>query len=357
MCVIIIDLTIELQHGNEGFDMHISQNVCDDSRPVSGKEAESYFLMRHSFQYPGPWMTMMQGPAAASSGGGAYRVSAEAVHKDKYVLVGTYNNNTVEGIWEQTWNKNIKSQLTFLAGFLSAQQRQMQMMMGGAGPKFPSIVGYTDFKYVNWASKLRIDTMNNEMSLSLNRRLTDKLMIGSRIATTYDQRKTMMEFGARYTWYSSNTTNSVGITGDSNGQTNDKNDSSNNGDNNSSSKVDSKSKKGQKNTLEALFHKESLMTQLFYTKNLNDNCALTSRLMWSLGSTDRIMASVGYKVLLLIFFFVCFAAYFAFLLFTCMCLLWVVFVVCFDSTNLEDIKELLKLFVVKYHQMVGFVNR
>ena len=39
-------------HGNEGFDMHISQNVCDDSRPVSGKEAESYFLMRHSFQYP-----------------------------------------------------------------------------------------------------------------------------------------------------------------------------------------------------------------------------------------------------------------------------------------------------------------
>eukprot|EP01084_Bolivina_argentea_P166616 289234_1 len=47
------DILLDLQHGNEGFDLHIGQTVCDDSRPSMGEEASSYFLMRHSFTYPG----------------------------------------------------------------------------------------------------------------------------------------------------------------------------------------------------------------------------------------------------------------------------------------------------------------
>ena len=57
---------------------------------------------------------MLQGPAALTSS--CYRLSAEAVKKDKYVLVGTFNQGNVEGVWEHTFSRNVKSHLTFLAG-------------------------------------------------------------------------------------------------------------------------------------------------------------------------------------------------------------------------------------------------
>lgn len=53
LCFYGLDLLLDIQHGNEGFDLHIGQTVCDDSRPTMGEEASSYFLMRHSFTYPG----------------------------------------------------------------------------------------------------------------------------------------------------------------------------------------------------------------------------------------------------------------------------------------------------------------
>ena len=54
------DMLLEIQHGNEGFDLHIGQTVCDDSRPSMGEEASSYFLMRHSFTYPGIYTHFLQ---------------------------------------------------------------------------------------------------------------------------------------------------------------------------------------------------------------------------------------------------------------------------------------------------------
>ena len=146
---------MEVQHANEGFDLHIGQTVCDDSRPTMGEEASSYFLMRHSFTYPGPLMIMLQGPMAALTGGYGYRISAEAVHRDKYVLVGTYSNNTVEGVWEHTWNKNLKSHLTFVAGFESPQQRQMAALMAqqqGLPPQLNQMaaIAYLDYKGDNY---------------------------------------------------------------------------------------------------------------------------------------------------------------------------------------------------------------
>eukprot|EP01084_Bolivina_argentea_P070217 127672_1 len=142
---------------------------------------------------------------AAITGGYGYRISAEAVHRDKYVLVGTYSNNTVEGVWEHTWNKNIKSHLTFVAGFESAQQRQMAAMMAaqqGMMPsqeqdsKFPAAISYIDIKKENWSSRLHLDMMNNQLSLSFNRRLTNNLQIGTRIVSSYEKRKSLLEFGA-----------------------------------------------------------------------------------------------------------------------------------------------------------------
>eukprot|EP01083_Nonionella_stella_P240752 841350_1 len=194
------DILLDIQHGNEGFDLHIGQTVCDDSRPSMGEEALSYFLMRHSFTYPGPLMTMLQGPMAAITGGYGYRISAEAVHKDKYVLVGTYSNNTVEGVWEHNWNKNIKSHLTFIAGFESLQQRQMTALMAqqqglpinSESNKFPAAISYVDYKGNNLSTRLHLDMMNNQLSLSFNRRLyslSKNLQIGTRIVSSYEKKK------------------------------------------------------------------------------------------------------------------------------------------------------------------------
>merc|ERR1712228_802468 len=206
------DMLLDIQHGNEGFDLHIGQTVCDDSRPSMGEEASSYFLMRHSFTYPGPLMTMLQGPMAAITGGYGYRISAEAVHRDKYVLVGTYSNNTVEGVWEHTWNKHIKSHLTFVAGFESAQQRQMAALMAQqqglpqqTESKFPAAISYIDYKKNNWSMRLHCDMMNNQLSMSFNRRLyslSKDLQIGTRIVSSYEKRKSLLELGGKYQWRS-----------------------------------------------------------------------------------------------------------------------------------------------------------
>merc|ERR1719445_447359 len=206
------EMLMELQHGNEGFDLHLGQTVCDDSRPTMGEEAQSYFLMRHSLSYPGPLQTMLQGPMAAMSGGYGYRVSAEAVHRDKYVLVGTYSGNTVEGVWEHTWSRRVKSHLTFVAGFESAQQRQMAAMMAqqqGLPPmaanesKFPAAISYIDYCGRHWSTRVHLDMMNNQLSLSLNRRLyslSPSLQVGARIVSSYEKRKSMLEFGGKYQW-------------------------------------------------------------------------------------------------------------------------------------------------------------
>merc|ERR550532_1613355 len=206
------DLLLDIQHGNEGFDLHIGQTVCDDSRPTMGEEASSYFLMRHSFTYPGPLMTMLQGPMAAVTGGYGYRISAEAVHRDKYVLVGTYSNNSVEGVLEHSWNRNLKWHLTFVAGFESLQQRQMAAMMAqqqGLPPqtesKFPAAISYLDYRGDRWSSRLHLDLMNNQLSCSVNRRLysiSKDLQIGSRIVSSYEKRKSLLEFGGKYQWKS-----------------------------------------------------------------------------------------------------------------------------------------------------------
>eukprot|EP00484_Ammonia_sp_Unknown_P015945 CAMPEP_0197080580 /NCGR_PEP_ID=MMETSP1384-20130603/214200_1 /TAXON_ID=29189 /ORGANISM="Ammonia sp." /LENGTH=455 /DNA_ID=CAMNT_0042519467 /DNA_START=28 /DNA_END=1395 /DNA_ORIENTATION=+ len=291
------DLILELQHGNEGFDLHIGQTVCDDSRPTMGEEAQSYFLMRHSFTYPGPLMTMLQGPMAAVTGGYGYRISAEAVHRDKYVLVGTYSNNTVEGVWEHTWNKNIKSHLTFVAGFESAQQRQMAALMAqqqGMPPqsesKFPAAISYIDYRGNNWSSRLHLDMMNNQLSLSFNRRvysISKDFQVGARIVSSYEKRKSLLEFGGRYQWrsaanqhrmYSASSTEKEGEEAEK-----------------KSAAVSTKKTKSGLNTVEAMYSLESSTLQLFYTKHITDNAALTSRLMWKTSTWSGLMASIGYR--------------------------------------------------------------
>lgn len=272
------ELLVELQHGNEGFDLHLGQTVCDDSRPSMGEEAQSYFLMRHSLSYPGPLQTMLAGPMAAVSGGYGYRVSAEAVHRDKYVLVGTYSGNTVEGVWEHTWSRRVKSHLTFVAGFESAQQRQMAAMMAqqqGLPPmaanesKFPAAISYIDYCGRHWSTRVHLDMMNNQLSLSLNRRLysiSPSLQVGARIVSSYEKRKSLLEFGGKYQWRANGTEGAK----------------------------EGASRAGL-NTVESLYNMESRTVQLMYTHNVTDNAAMTARLMWNTKNVNQLMASFGYK--------------------------------------------------------------
>merc|ERR1719445_2958320 len=276
------ELIVELQHGNEGFDLHLGQTVCDDRRPSMGEEAQSYFLMRHSLTYPGPLQTMLAGPMAAVSGGYGYRVSAEAVHRDKYVLVGTYSGNTVEGVWEHTWSRRIKSHLTFVAGFESAQQRQMAAMMAqqqGLPPmaanesKFPAAISYIDYCGRHWSTRVHCDMTNNQLSLSLNRRLysiSKDLQVGARIVSSYEKRKSLLEFGGKYQWRS--------------GKNKKESESASAG----------QSRAGL-NTVESLYNLESKTVQCMYTHNVTDNAAMTARLMWNTKNVNQLMASFGYK--------------------------------------------------------------
>jgi len=247
-----------------------------------------YFLMRHSFTYPGPLMTMLQGPMAAVTGGYGYRISAEAVHRDKYVLVGTYSNNTVEGVWEHTWNKNIKSHLTFVAGFESMQQRQMAAMMAqqqglpaSTESKFPAAISYIDYRGNNWSSRLHLDMMNNQISFSLNRRLysiSKDLQIGTRLVSSYEKRKSLLEFGGKYQWRSQ--------------------DKKESGDGDKSKKRKegiARVTKSGLNTVEAQYNLETATLQMMYTQNVSDNAALTSRLMWKTSTWNQLMGSIGYK--------------------------------------------------------------
>lgn len=282
------DVLLDVQHGSqtEGFDLHIGQTVCDDSRPSMGEEASSYFLMRHSFTYPGPLMTMLQGPMAAITGGYGYRISAEAVHREKYVLVGTYHNNTVEGVWEHTWNKHIKSHLTFVAGFESAQQRQMAAMMAqqqglpaSTESRFPAAISYIDYRSDNWSSRLHLDMMNNQMSLSFNRRLysiSKDFQIGTRLVSSYEKRKSLLEIGGKYQWKTQRAKSGVGEEKKAN-------------------KIAKKVTKSGLNTVEAMYNIETTTLQMYYTHNVSDNAALTSRLMWKTASWDQLMGSIGYK--------------------------------------------------------------
>jgi len=48
-------------------------------------------------------------------------------------------------------------------------------------------------------------------------------------------------------------------------------------------------------SIEALWRKDTSLLQLFYTNAMSSNFALTSRLLWQVGTTDHIEASFGYK--------------------------------------------------------------
>lgn len=244
-------------------------------------------------------MIMLQGPMAAITGGYGYRISAEAVHRDKYVLVGTYSNNTVEGVWEHTWNKNIKSHLTFVAGFESAQQRQMANLMAqqqGLPPqtesKFPAAIAYLDYKGNNLSTRFHVDMMNNQLSLSFNRRLysiSKNFQIGAKIASNYEKRKSVLEFGAKYQWNDRN--NNKLLTNDDD----DKKDNKNKKDKNSNNNNIIFGKKSGLNTIETIYNLDSLTLQLMYSKYITDNASLTSRLMWKTSTFNGLMASIGYR--------------------------------------------------------------
>jgi len=286
------DLLLDIQHGNEGFDLHIGQTVCDDSRPTMGEEASSYFLMRHSFTYPGPLMTMLQGPMAAVTGGYGYRISAEAVHRDKYVLVGTYSNNTVEGVVEHSWSRNLKWHCTFVAGFESAQQRQMAAMMAqqqGLPPqtesKFPAAISYLDYRGDNWSCRLHVDLMNNQLSCSANRRLyslSKNLQIGTRLVSSYEKRKSLLEFGGKYQWRSGS---AAAATTEDEGQKKE----------GKKAKKEVMGKRKGLNTVEMQWNMDSSTLQANYTQNVTDNAALTARMMWKTSTMNQLMASIGYK--------------------------------------------------------------
>jgi len=49
------------------------------------------------------------------------------------------------------------------------------------------------------------------------------------------------------------------------------------------------------NTVETLYNIDTSTLQLMYTKNITDNAALTSRLMWKTSTFNQLMASIGYK--------------------------------------------------------------
>jgi len=177
--------------------------------------------------------------------------------------VGTYGQNSVEGVWEHTWlsdnSKLIKSHLNFVSGFKTPQQQQMEMMMGG-GPRFPSAVGHLDCKFPKHAWRTKLDMINNELSMSVNRKLTNQLILGAKIGTSYDSRKSWLEFGGRYEF------------GAASGQG-----------------------RPYHHCIEALWRKDTSLLQLFYTNTISNNCALTSRLLWQMGTTDKVQAAIGYK--------------------------------------------------------------
>jgi len=252
------DIVNELQHGNEGFDLTVSQQICDDSQATQNQEAGSYFIMRHMLNYPGPWTALMSGPDCYG-----YKVSAEAVKKDKYVLVGTYGQNNVEGVWEHTWlNSNsasIKSHLNFVAGFKSPQQLQMEMMMGG-GVRFPSAMANLDCRFAKHAWRVKLDMISNELSTSFSRKITNRWTVGAKLGTSYDTRKSWLEFGTRYEF------GAVKAQG-----------------------------RSYAHCIEALWRKDTSLLQLFYTNNISDNFALTSRFSWQVGTADKVQSSIGYK--------------------------------------------------------------
>jgi len=252
------DIISELQHSGEGFDLNIAQQICDDNKPNQMEDSGSYFVMRHMLNYPGPWTALMTGPDCYG-----YRVSAEAVKKDKCVLVGTYGQNAVEGMWEQTWSSNnkrlIKSNVNFVAGFKSAQQQQMEMMMGG-GTRYPSMVGQLDCRFLKQAWRFKMDMMNNELSASTSRKVTKQLVLGAKIGTSYDSRKSWLEFAGRYEF--------------------------------GATKVQARP---FQHSLEAIWRNDSSLLQLSYTNNISNNLALTSRLLWQVGTTDKVQSAIGYK--------------------------------------------------------------
>merc|ERR1719474_917083 len=273
------DLLLDIQHENEGFDLHIG--------PTMGEEASSYFLMRHSFTYPGSMMTMLQGPMAAVTGGYGYRISAEAVHRDKYVLVGTYSNNTVEGVVEHSWSRNLKWHCTFVAGFESAQQRQMAAMMAqqqGLPPqtesKFPAAISYLDYRGDNWSCRLHVDLMNNQLSCSANRRLyslSKNLQIGTRLVSSYEKRKSLLEFGGKYQWRSGS---AATATAEDEGQKKE----------GKKAKKEVMGKRKGLNTVEMQWNMDSSTLQANYTQNVTDNAALTARMMWKTSTMNQLMA-------------------------------------------------------------------
>merc|ERR1712173_284296 len=179
-----------------------------------------------------------------------------------------------------------KSHLTFVAGFESMQQRQMAAMMAqqqglpaSTESKFPAAISYIDYRGNNWSSRLHLDMMNNQISLSFNRRLysiSKDLQIGTRLVSSYEKRKSLLEFGGKYQWRMN----------DKKKKSEDKKTKVN--------RVGGSSKSGL-NTVEAQYNLETSTLQMMYTQNVGDNAALTSRLMWKTSTWNQLMGSIGYK--------------------------------------------------------------
>jgi len=248
----------------------------------------SYFNMRHLFSFPGPLTTMMSrpNPITQQINTGYYRVSAEAIHNDKYVLVGSYGQKTVEGVWEQTWNKNIKSHLSFGAANFSPQELAMMQ----SPPVLPTLAGYMEFRYPNWATRLRVDTQANELSLSFNRSITDAVMVGAKLATSYDQRRTILEFATKYEWSLNSNANTSNTNINTSSNISNLNIDANT--TNINTNIDS-----HKHCIEASFCKDIPTMQVFYTHGINENIALTSRAMWNgnPNAPTKYLCSFGYK--------------------------------------------------------------
>ncbi|ETO17504.1 hypothetical protein RFI_19818 [Reticulomyxa filosa] len=161
--------------------------------------------------------------------------------------------------------------------FKSPQQQQMEMMMGG-GVRFPSALGNLDCRFPKLACRVRFDMISNGYVLLYEKKKKKESKIfllhiriqhekcvfrwalGAKIGTSYDVRKSWLEFGTRYEFGA----------------------------------LKAQSRPYQ-HCIEALWRKDSWLLQLFYTNNVTDNFALTSRLSWQIGTTDKIQSSIGYK--------------------------------------------------------------
>ena len=146
------------------------------------------------------------------------------------------------------------------------------------------------------------------MTVSFNRKLTDTLSIGAKIGTSYDSRKSYVEFGGRYKFGGRSANNASGTAAES-GST---------GGSAGSATINSRR---YPQSLEVLYNKDAKYLQMHYVNHVSDNAALCSRLMWKVGDTSRIMAALGYKVCSEYSFFIFLYIFIYVCIYVCVCLI------------------------------------